>query len=342
MLARPLGDGVQTRRVLTVYLDQMKWIDLARAETGHALGAATVEPLATFKRAAADGRARFPLSAAHYFETGKQHDLRRRTTLASTMMGLASMLRIAPSHVIVPWEIRQALIEVLDLPASVAPLDLFGSGVAHALASPTLRYTAPTEYEGMQLPPPIRRHLEKAIEPRFEELMLASSTPEGVPDEMRLVLGDMKSLTDDRFVSGQNHVAREIDNLDRGRLDDVMLGTAIADIIDPLRAAAQELGVSLDDDIFDRGRMGTLIDHMPSRWVEMMLRRQRQANPEKAWHGNDLNDVTALAIAVPYCDVVVTERSWSAMLNAARVPQRFGTLVTPRLQDVVDLLEAEQ
>lgn len=328
--------------MLTVYLDQMKWIDLARAETGHHLGADFVEPLKTLKRAAADERARFPLSAAHYFETGKQQNARRRREVAATMTTLAGTLRIAPPHVIVPWEIRRALIEVVGLPMIAPELELFGQGVAHALASPTLRYTAPAVSKGLQLPDPVRRALEKLLGPRFEENILASITPEGVPDEIRLVLSDVKSVTDDTFVSGQEYVAARINELGRNRLDGVMLGTAFADIIDPLITAAQELGVSLGDDIFDAGRMTSLIKHMPSRSVEMALRRQRQANPQKAWHGNDFNDVTALAIAVPYCDVVVTERSWSAMLNDAKVPQRFGTLVTPRLEDVIDLLEASR
>jgi hypothetical protein len=326
--------------VLTVYLDQMKWIDLARAETGHALGADFVEPLKVLKRAAADGQARFPLSAAHYFETGKQQNARRRIALTATMTRLAGTLRMAPPHVIVPWEIRQALIKVFDLPDIVPELKLFGPGVAHALASPTLRYTAPDEYEGLQLPDSVRRDLQNSVEPQYEEMILSSTTPEGMPDEMRLVLGDIKSLTDDRFVNGQNDVATAIKKLGRNRLVDVMLGTAVADIIDPLIEAAEELGVSLDDDFFVADRMASFIKQMPSRSVEMFLRTKRQGNPQEAWEGNDLNDVTALAVAVPYCDVVVTERSWSAMLNVAKVPQQFGTLVTRRLEDVIDLLEA--
>ncbi len=64
----------------------------------------------------------------------------------------------------------------------------------------------------------------------------------------------------------------------------------------------------------------------------------RQSRTGHDWHDNDLNDVTALAFAVPYCDVVVSERSWSSMLAAAKVPERFGTTVTRRLQDVADRL----
>ena len=50
------------------------------------------------------------------------------------MMELAGSFRIAPPHVIVPWEIKRALVEVLDLPFRVADIGLFGEGVAHAFA----------------------------------------------------------------------------------------------------------------------------------------------------------------------------------------------------------------
>lgn len=250
------------------------------------------------------------------------------------MTRLAGTLRIAPPHAVVPWEIRKAIVEILGLQANGAPeLDIFGSGVAHAMAISTLRYTAPDEYGGLILSPSVRQQLQDKVEPRFEEIVLAGATPEGVPDERRVMLGNLKTLTDDRFVHGQEEVMRVLTGLGRHRLDAVMLATAIADIMDPLLQAANELAVPIDA-IFDADLFG-LIDHIPSRWVEMMLRRQRQANPQKAWHGNDLNDVTALSIAVPYCDVVVTERSWSSMLNAAKVPDRFGTLVTPNFQDLV-------
>lgn len=94
--------------MLTVYLDQMKWIDLARAETGHPKGAAFVEVLAVLKDAVDRGQARFPLSAAHYHETGKQRDRKKHMELATTMVRLAGTLRIAPPHAIVRWEIQRA------------------------------------------------------------------------------------------------------------------------------------------------------------------------------------------------------------------------------------------
>ena len=88
-----------------------------------------------------------------------------------------------------------------------------------------------------------------------------------------------------------------------------MLGTAVADVIDPLIAAAERLGrSSFYATLGNRARLEELIEGTPSRWVEYDASPLCQANPQKAWEGNDLNDLTALAIAIPYCDIVVTER----------------------------------
>jgi len=101
------------------------------------------------------------------------------------------------------------------------------------------------------------------------------------------------------------------------------------------------LGVDLNR-LYDRGReaLEPLIDAMPSRWVERELRRLRQSNPQKRWEGNDLNDVTALAISVPYCDVVITERGWSAMINDGKVNKRFDTRVLADLRRLPEVLDS--
>lgn len=320
----------------TIYLDQMKWIDLARAETRHAQGAQYIPALEAFKKAVDDGRASFPLSVAHYIETGKSQDSSRRVNLTKTMMRLAGMDRIAPPHVVVPWEIRKALIEVFELDAPTPGLQLFGETAAHAHALPSLRYTAPEEHEGVMLSEADKRKLEELVAPKFEAIILGGIAPEGYPESTRLVFQDLLDY-DERFVAEQNRIAGWVEKLPRTKLPNIMVATAMQDMLEPAIEAAQELGVA-PEALVEAQNVTRLIEHMPSRWVEMKLRHLKQANPQKRWEGNDLNDITALAIAVPYCDVVVTEKFWSSILNNAKVPQRYDTLVTPSLQDVVDLL----
>jgi|SRR5271166_1888994 len=122
-----------------------------------------------------------------------------------------------------------------------------------------------------------------------------------------------------RFVSGQEGLRDRIAEIGRARLEDAMTATAIADILDPLLAACARLGVD-PGQMLDGGAkvLGPPVRDIPGRWVEREMRRLRHANPQKQWDGNDLNDVTALSIAVPYCDVVVTERQWTHLAAAAK------------------------
>jgi hypothetical protein len=251
------------------------------------------------------------------------------------MMRLAGQLRIAPSHRIVPWEIRCALIRLFDLHVPVPDQQLFGSGVAHAFGDPRLQFTPPGGWHGVTLPAELQRIVGSLVEMECETRILADYVPEA-GDTLRLHLENHTVLTGKRFAEGQRAVARWISELGRNRLEDIMLATAFADIGDPLAQAATELGIS-GEQLADNAR--AIVDEIPSRWVEMRLRQQRQANPQKTWEGNDLNDVIALSVAVPYCDIVVTEKSWTSLINAAKLGERLDTLVTRDLRDVVDLLE---
>jgi hypothetical protein len=68
------------------------------------------------------------------------------------------------------------------------------------------------------------------------------------------------------------------------------------------------------------------------------MRRLLHANPLKQWEGNDLNDVSALSIAVPYCDVGITERQWVHSVDRAELGQRFNTAMINDLARLPELL----
>lgn len=65
--------------MLRVYLDQNKWVDLARAATGHCLGGRFAGALAMARAGVASGTVSFPLDMCRYWETGKRGDTGRGT-----------------------------------------------------------------------------------------------------------------------------------------------------------------------------------------------------------------------------------------------------------------------
>jgi hypothetical protein len=328
-----------TGRVQRIYLDQNKWIDLARARTGHASGKAYIAAYEAAKAAVEAKSASFPLGSVHYFETRKQAIAQKRVDLARTMLELSRLDAIAPPHVIVPYEIEAALIEVLGLANdSPQPLKLFGYGANHVHATKIFTYTAPEEFEGRFLSTGLRNLLTVRCQALLEITALADYPEFG---NTRIQLNKHMRLTGTKFFDGQNTVRDRLEELGRHRLGDIMTATAIGDIIGPLMAIAERLEVDLEQ-LFDGGPelINSFVEAMPSRWVEKELRRLRQSNPQKRWEGNDLNDVTALSVTVPYCDVVITERSWAAMINNQKINRHFDTRVLHDLRELPDLLQA--
>jgi hypothetical protein len=74
------------------------------------------------------------------------------------------------------------------------------------------------------------------------------------------------------------------------------------------------------------------VDSMPSADVCVSLITAAHRNPQTRWTGNDMFDIDALGVAVPYCDVVVTERHARHALEIAGAPARSGTAVMATLR----------
>jgi hypothetical protein len=84
---------------------------------------------------------------------------------------------------------------------------------------------------------------------------------------------------------------------------------------------------------------GLLID-LPSRAVTYELRRLRHQSRDTKWKPNDLEDIASLSVAIPYCDVVVTEKQWCHNARRAKLDRRFNTVILYDLKDLAAVLVA--
>jgi hypothetical protein len=78
---------------------------------------------------------------------------------------------------------------------------------------------------------------------------------------------------------------------------------------------------------------------MPSTEVCIELKTAWHRNRDKAWTANDICDIDALSLAVPYCDVVVTEKACHHVLATAGLGQRMHTALLRRLDDLPATLD---
>lgn len=120
----------------------------------------------------------------------------------------------------------------------------------------------------------------------------------------------------------------------RGRLRDLVAARyLLVELQELLPAALQDRRLTLSDVIpnGDRTTARQFVDAMPSADVQISLQVCAHRNPETSWTPNDYFDLDAMSVAVPYCDVVATERHITHQLRSSHCAQRFNTIlaVTP-------------
>jgi hypothetical protein len=313
-----------------IYLDQNKWIDLTRSKYDQKGGERFRDVLEVARAGAQHGLASFPLSDIHYMEVAHRNEWKSRHRLAATMGELSRFHAIAPQAHVVPAEIDRALHAAFGRPLRPRPLQVFGIGVRHAIGYSDRKRQLPSDF-------PLER--VEALAARLErtdefELAVLSGPPENTP-------------TADIDTTAHRHVAadyqqKEQDISDRlkregwgkgDRLQQVMLASALTDILELINDAAAAARVSVDELIMlGEDGMTSFLENVSSRWVLYEMRRDLHARGQH--EEGDLRDLAALSIAVAYCDVVVTEKQWVHVLTQAKVGEKMNTILLSDLNDL--------
>ena len=81
-------------------------------------------------------------------------------------------------------------------------------------------------------------------------------------------------------------------------------------------------------------RMVELLRIAPTIDIEYQLLVEGCRQSHHKFVANDLNDITTLASAIGYCDIVVFEKRWASLARAAGLPEQYGCRL---FNDVADL-----
>jgi len=88
----------------------------------------------------------------------------------------------------------------------------------------------------------------------------------------------------------------------------------------------------------EQSGMSAFLRAIPTVFAHLEQRRLRHEAVSKAWQVGDPSDLIALAPAIVYCDVVVTERMWTDLARRAGLDTLFHTTVVPDLDSLAPLL----
>lgn len=346
-LVRPSSD---TR---LIYLDLNHWINLAKAAVGHVDGVRHRGALDALREAKSSGKFAFPLSATHYMEMANISDPRQRFDVAAVMEEFSDFASLVSRSLVMRLELEAALDAFAKpRPQPYAQVPVLCKGVLQAFGKRGgLRIRNP---EGDDVTDTVRLDWPAGpeafdkwrvdAERQLDRSVLRGPTDAEAP-ELRAAGWDptvARKIADDRAAEERAQAARLLEGepiWQSERLRDVVSARYMAiDMMEMLFEALAARGVELEDVCADPSVFRRFVDSMPSADVVVSLIRAAHRNRQTKWTANDMFDTDGLSIAVPYCDVVATERHAAHVLNAAGIPARMDSEVVVTLPDLVAIL----
>jgi hypothetical protein len=307
-----------------IYLDQNQWIFLGRAYHNRSGGkkySAILEKIQLVSRAQSS---LFPLSSAHFIETGKRRDPNSRHRLAQVMAEISQGWALAPPDYLVPSQLRVVIADIFNKRKLPWPLAL-GRGVAFAFG----------EHETM--------HVELGISSnQASRLQEISASPEGL---IKFLVGrdeTHRSRATENFNQGANRYAKSVEHMrivgkPFSKAERKRAYVANLTLLLQKELTAQ---LALEKQNFEKflalGRDGLLdfFSRVPCLDVEIELATERDENLSKAISPHDLVDVPFLNVAIPFCDVVVADKYWVDIVKRRKLDKKYNTVLLDNLLEL--------
>lgn len=77
---------------------------------------------------------------------------------------------------------------------------------------------------------------------------------------------------------------------------------------------------------------------IPTLDVKLHMTYEYLNNSSAKWHINDARDISFLTIAIPYADIVLTEKKWSSVIKKYKLDKKYNTLVGSDLMDLEKMI----
>lgn len=269
-----------------VYLDQNKWIELARIRNGKD-SSDQARKLLSEVDAARDCGVVFPLSAIHILEFARIRDNKRRARLGRVMWEYSGGITTMPLRGLLCWELEVAFAQK-GYAINFEKTSYLGRGIAHAF--------------GEKLDNPIAAMFPEKI----DEAMLC-----GMGD-IPPIQGGVGSEHRDNFANHLGSIHEKKTNLEKRKWEDWMYALSMADITERLYRVMSKHKIP-NSDIESWGRSGikSFMDSMPTRKLDIHLHKQVLRNPQYKPKHSDLEDWAGLVPATCYADVVVCEKHFA-------------------------------
>lgn len=305
-----------------IYLDLNKWVDLSRCYFGKNEKLRPV--LDSLIAAGLRKEICCPASTATLIEVRKKRNSDQRERLAEFISRISGGVFMAPPSVLQDWELKRAVSKTLGIPIDLPRNKLFGHGVAFAF--------------GMTRDDPSFHNMTDEAFDRFNSpqgsyFLMAGSTETEEIFESGRQLTESQATDYVRDIEQYRENARSVSKEMRRR------GVAANELLafQPQITRILKNHNLQFNDLLNVGRHKLLkfFSHSPSLDCWIKLSAARNEHHDRKVEKNDMLDLRALSIAIPYCQAVITEKFWTRLVKQEKLDDTYTTLVSNRLEDLV-------
>lgn len=313
----------------SIFLDQNHWIYLAQDYWGTPQRRSHTGIAAAVLGAVHAGEIRLPLSITHFIETTRAASPDRRARLAEVFDRFSNGWFMAAWSTVLPWEIEITVRSTFGNAPDDMGFEVIGRGFLHGAQSD------------------MRELLEERFTPdqiaAFEHL---ASFPGAVYDYLTgLYEEGRQRLNEGIWELDRNGVAaaEELRGKRRpysGEMHRRAHYTGYTMQFQNFLISALESIGKTKQDFLDLGLSGLMSfwSNVPSLDVDCELTLYRDRQWTRSARKGDIRDIANLALAIPYCDIALTERFWSRAVAECHLAEKYDTLVVDdlaRLQEAI-------
>lgn len=316
-----------TSRPYIVYLDQNKWVELARAVKSPANYPAQHALLTAITQAVKAGHLVIPLTSTNIYETHKINDPRRRHDLAMLQACASQGLVFRGRHHRLEAELNDFWCTLNGRPSiERAPLWFLSDVFFEAYADwndPRLAALSFTE-KGVNV--------------------IRSDPPRWLYDFLMATPEDIRVAAVIKFSDGSENLREQIEERRqrnageslamRRRIQSALL---VINEYELILDFARKAGFSWNN-IGDMGETNArrLVEDVPTYYVEreIAFRLEAQSRPIEE---NDFRDMQSFCAIIPHADIVVGEKQFVNLARQAKLDKKFSARLRT---DVLDLMES--
>jgi len=310
-----------------VYLDQKCWINLAKIYYGNPTNSEK-KILGKIFNASDNGSAIFPISIYRFEETINRKNPRNREQLASLMMKISKWYCFTPFYDrIVNGEVWNIILEKLNLPKIDLREKVLGKGIGHLLG-------AKPEIHG-DIPEDLRQELLDMIDEPETIIKIISGFDSLYTDELNQNYRIAHNL-----LERNRQKLRQIRDKEKRRK--AFLGINFSAMITPkiatiLHALQFPVNFIIKENFSERD-FEDLLDKIPTALCLFTLIFQRDQEYHRPIKKNDFNDIASLTLAIPYSDIVITDKMMASIATRMKLDDKCDTIILKSISELEEYL----